>query len=1193
MHTQHSTINEIFEEKVRQYPSKIALKCSDDSITYEELDRKANVLANVFISEGIQFEDRIAIMIGRGIEYVTAMMACLKAGAAFVPIDPDYPLSRKTYMAEDSGCKLIVSMGEDLPLEYSKKHINYRHIDFNASSNPPHLNVKPENIAYIIYTSGTTGVPKGVMVEHNNVVQLMLNNGFFYFTPEDTWAILHSFSFDFSIWEIFGALLFGGAGIIAPKSVTQNPEELIRLLVQEKVTVLNQTPSAFYNLIEEDRRFNYPDQAFCLRYIIFGGEQLMPQKLLGWKQKYHDIKLINMYGITETTVHVTYKEILQEDMLTDSRNIGVPIQTLQMYILNAENQVELDGEIGEICVGGTGVARGYLNLPQLTAEKFIPHPDDPHITLYKSGDLGRKTADGSYEFFGRIDEQVKIRGHRIELSEVTVALNAIPGVGNSVVTVQEIKDSKVLCGYIVTAEDFVSSELRKKLKEMLPDYMIPAYFVKVDRIPLNLNGKADIKSLPAPLTSSLRHEMVYVLPTNETERQVLNIWKRVLGEQLNISVTSNFFEVGGDSHSAIRVINNINAHFMTKLSLRNLFDSPSIRDLSNVIEGRVNVDGSYPFTEENDSYSVDFLPASSEQKRLYWMQQVQPDSLAYNIPQAVRIIGTVDRDGIKEAIQTLVERHEIMRTSFRMIDDSIQQIVEEHLTFTLEHKSCNPEQIEDEIYAFASAFDLSKAPLFRGLLLILNENEAMLLLDFHHIIIDGTSLRIILDELIEILKGRVLANPILQYKDYALWRERLVSSSGIKQQKQYWLERLAGELPNSELPLDFERSSDNYFAGKVLSQKLDQEYFLRVKQFSEQNQITPFMVFLAAFNLLVSKFTNQEDVIVGVPFSGRTHEKFENLIGMLVNTLAIRSKPSGKLTVAEYINELKVVLLGAFENHHYPYEEIVHALEIKREKTRNPIFDLMFIYHNPGNFLPSTSVIIDDKMTFTPERICYDVSKFDLTFSVFEHPDSFTLEVEYATNLFKEQTVERFLDCLLHIAEQITIDPLTLIKDIQLQRYSDQETILRFNEEEQTYDQSKLVYQLIEEQAVRNPDRGALRFNNKTMTYGELNRRANQLARTLHSRGLQAKERVGIVADRSMELVVAILAVMKAGCVYVPIDPQYPADRIAYMQANSGLRLLLAHRLLVNGLLENVDKMDLSDEELYSGDGSNLDVSNG
>uniref|UniRef100_UPI000A6F08CB condensation domain-containing protein n=1 Tax=Abyssisolibacter fermentans TaxID=1766203 RepID=UPI000A6F08CB len=800
-------------------------------------------------------------------------------------------------------------------------------------------------------------------------------------------SLVAPYVFDASVKQIFAAILNGYSLYVVPEDIRLDGIKLLEFYRKNKIDVTDGTPSHINMLLE-----SIGDNSFELnieRFVI-GGDILLHKVVENFLNKLNSdsVKIINVYGPTECSVDSTLYEISKENIdLLQNIPIGMPMPNAKIYILDKENKLQPIGVAGDIYISGDGVGRGYLKRIELTKEKFVDNPFISGEKMYRTGDIGRWLEDGNIEILGRIDHQVKIRGHRIELEEIENQLLKNYDIKEAVVMAREDESGdKYLCAYIVGKQRSKISELRNYLSIELPEYMVPTTFIQLDRIPRTPNGKIDREAL-LKMEVNVIPEEEYEGPRNETEEIMVGIWQEVLSTKEKIGIKDSFFELGGHSLKAIILSAKIYKELKVELPLQEVFINPTIKEISEYINNAKKscYSGIQP-TEEKEYY-----PVSSAQKRMYVLSQLDKDIMSYNIPTVLKLNGKLDKEQFEETFKKLINRHESLRTSFKIINDNPVQEIHEKVNFTLKYSEINEKRLEVEVKKFIKNFNLKKAPLMRAKLLKVSEERHYLLFDMHHIIADGTSIRVIIEEFAELYKRKELEGLRIQYKDYSVWQREMLSTEELKRQERYWLERFKGDIPVLNMPTDFQRSSIQSFIGDRISFKIDKELKDRLYKIARGNKASLYMVLLAAYNILLHKYSGQEDIVVGSPITGRTHADLQNVVGMFVNTLAMRNYITGTKTFKELLSEVKENALEAYENQDYQFEDLVGKLSLTRDISRNPLFDTMFVLQN----MESESLKIDG-LRIEPVEVENKTTKADIIFNTLEVEEELQFNVQYS-----------------------------------------------------------------------------------------------------------------------------------------------------------------------------------------------------
>ncbi|HEX6045328.1 MAG TPA: amino acid adenylation domain-containing protein [Pyrinomonadaceae bacterium] len=1174
-------IPDLFETWARRAPEKIALAFGDERVTYGELNRRANQLAHHLKAYGAGAETSVGIFIDRSVEMIVAVLAVLKAGATYVPLEPSYPQQRLLFMLDDASVHLVLTLTAlegKLPVHRAPVIL----LDDDAmliavqSEENPDRSLTPDHLAYIVYTSGSTGTPKGVAVPHSGVVRLVIGNDYANFGPDEVFLQFAPLAFDASTFEIWGSLLNGAQLVLMPAGLA-SLDDLGRAIARNRVTTLWLTAGLFHQMVDEQL-----EALTLLPQLLAGGDVLSPSHVKKFIDAAPSCRLINGYGPTENTTFTCCCVMDQHAEFAGSVPIGRPIVNTQVFILDKHLQLTPPGAAGELYTGGDGLARGYQGAASLTAERFIPHPfsNAPGARLYRTGDLARFLADGKIEFIGRADEQVKIRGYRIELGEVATAIKRLRGVRQLEVIARDYgPGDKRLIAYVTGDVD--ADKLQSNLRATLPDYMMPAAIV-LDELPLTPNGKVDRNALPAP-EEIQSQDAAYVAPRTPVEELLAGIWSDLLKVE-RVSGSDNFFELGGHSLLVTRLVSRAQAHFGMELPLKLFFESATLAEQAAAVEAALRAGNELHAAPIVRVPRDGNLPLSFSQQRLWFLYQLEPSMSAYNIPTAVRLTGTLDTGALGRTLNEIVRRHEILRTYYGMTDAQPAQFVGPPVDFEVEVtdvSSLAESERESRMLELAAEearkpFDLTRPPLMRAGLVRLGPEEHVLLLTVHHIVSDGWSQGVLVREVGKLYQafseGREspLQELPVQYADFAQWRRNSMAGDVLDQQLAYWRKQLAGDLPALDLPTDHPRPEVQSFRGATLTTVLPSHLSESLGVVCRREGVTLFMLLLAAFEALLCRYTGQEEIVIGAPIANRNSIETENLIGFFVNTLVLRTDHSGDPRFTELLARVRKVTLEAYAHQDLPFEVLVEDLQPERSLSRNPLFQVMFQLENtPKEELPLPG------LTLSPVSVAGVASQFDLSVDVVESDEGLGVTAEYSTDLFEAETIRTLLKRWESLLESIAAAPEQRLSEFPLM---DQSERLQLQLESARTYPSQSVVELFEAQVGRSPEAVAVVCGSESLTFAEMNRRANQLAHHLIAAGVGPEVTVGVMLDRSVEMIVALLGVLKAGGAYVPLDPSYPQARLDFMIEDAGARLTLTR-----------DSLIATDQNANPGHRSNLD----
>ena len=1157
----------------QQSPNSIAVKAGSESVTYQELERRSGQVAARLREAGVRPDVAVGLYFERSIEMIVGILGALKAGGACLPLDPTYPGDRLAFMLAETHAPVLLTQSQLLS-RLPSHNAQVVCVDTIQGGDEAAFvpAASPESMAYYIYTSGSTGQPKGVRVTHRGLVNSTLARTTYYAQAPKNFLLLSSFAFDSSLAGIFWTLATGGTLVLAPDQSRWDLNGLPSLIAKHGVSHLLCVPSLYKAILETGTR----EELASLQVAIVAGEPC-PNDLVS--QHFAQIphaELHNEYGPTEATVWSSaYKCEASASVVRVP--IGRPIANTQLYVLDSRMQAVPVGVRGELYVGGVGVSAGYLDRPNLNAQKFVPNPFHPAEKVYRTGDVVRYLSDGNLDWLGRADGQIKLRGFRIELGEIESELSAHPLIRRALVQIREVQPgNQQLVAYVIAGNDKPTVEsLREHLAVRLPAYAIPSSFVFLDAMPELPNGKVDLRRLPAPDAAS-ETKTGPLSPRTPAQEVVAGIWAQVL-QRDRIGIRDDFFALGGHSLLAAKVISRIASALGVELPLRAIFERPTVEGLAALIESS-RADRSASLMRPIGKVSRDTdPPLSFAQERLWFLYQLEPENPLYNVPCAIRIGGPLDVRALEQSINEIIRRHESLRTRFAVSGAQPVQVIVPTLTIPmpvrdLEELPLAEREAEAARLAGEEArrsFNLGAGPLVRASVLRLAPEQHVLLLNIHHIASDETSRDIIQRELVSLYEAFAQGKPSplpelkTQYADYAAWQRGWLQNGSLERELAHWRSRLEDAPAVLELPTDHSRPAVQSFRGGNESLELDPAVAAALKTLSQREGATLFMTLLAAFNVLLARYSGQQDIVVGAPFTNRQRAEVEGLIGFFVNTVPLRSDLSGNPSFQELLQRVKTTALDAYDHRELPFEKLVEELRPKRNLGYNPLFQVLFAVQNDA---PSTEQVAG--ITLHLEDVNTGTAKFDLTCTCSPTDAGFTTSFEYNTDLFESATIRRMMDSFHSILEAVASDPQQRISALPLLSAKErQKVLLEWNATDAAYPHEKCVHQLVEGQAAQRPVAVAVVRGQERVSYAELNSRANQLAHYLRKRGIRPDVPVGICLESSPELAVALLAVMKAGGACLPLDPAYPKDRLQWMLEDSRAPLLLSREGLVPELV--------------------------
>ncbi|HEX4945432.1 MAG TPA: amino acid adenylation domain-containing protein [Blastocatellia bacterium] len=1152
-------------------PHHPAVIAREGQLTYAELNAQANQLAHYLRTHGAGPETLIPICVDRSEAMAIGILGILKAGAAFVPIDPAYPPERIAFMLADTNARFIVTQMPFLaPLQNATAQVialdRDRAVLAQQSTANPAVVCDGHHLSYIIYTSGSTGKPKGTMMTQTNLSHYVLAlQAELQLKPQDRYLHLASLAFSSARRHLLLPLAHGATVVIADEELRLDPLPLFRMIKEQGVTVFDAVPSfqrhctnALLELETDQRRRLLTND---VRFILSASEPLLSDIPKKWLREFqHPAQHIHMFGQTETSGIVALHRITNTDIDGAIRPIpvGRPIANTEILLLDEHQQPVATGEPGEIYIRSTGVGRSYLNQPELTASKFLASS-----TLCRTGDFARLRADGLLECMGRQDAQVKLRGYRVELNEIEAVLMKHAAVRECAVLAREDEpNQKQLVAYVVVAQqtEAIRHELHELAQRELPDYMVPAAFVRLTALPRTPNGKIDRRGLPAPTVEDYHFSTNYEAPLNATEATIADIWAEVLGLP-RIGRHEPFFALGGHSLLAGQIVARVRKAFQTDLPLRVFFAAPTVAGLAEAVaKHQPNARTTLTPRPRHEA-----LPLSFAQQRLWFLEQLDPGTATYNLSKVMRLTGAVDAAALRQALSAMAERHEVLRTRFCTVDGTAQQVIEAAVSLPFTTATCTD---QDDVEAMlqsvaAEPFDLTTTPLWRVHLLQLRPSEHLLVVVVHHIISDGWSVGVFWQELGALyqmaLRGESLqlaALPV-QYADYSLWQREELSGTALAEQVSFWRKHLDGAPALLELPTDKPRPAEQRYRGAQVTALLPSSLRDGLQKLAQESDATLFMTLLAAFQVLLMRYSQQEQIVVGTPIAGRTQAELEPLLGFFVNTLALRGDLSGNPSFQALLQRTRKAALAAYTYQELPFEKLVEELQPVRSLSYAPIFQVMFALQN------APSATLDwGTVQLQPQPLPHRTAKFDLSLDMYEQPDGLQLLLEYDTDLFETATVQRMLEHFRVLLEAVLQNAQQPITTLPLVAEGERALMLEDWNQDTVPIPSACLHELMEAQARRTPDAIAVVWEHQRITYCELNARANQLAHYLQAAGVVPETIVGLCVERSIEMVIGVLGILKAGGAYLPLDPNYPQERLAYKLSDAQVNILVTQEKL-------------------------------
>ncbi|MEU4368109.1 amino acid adenylation domain-containing protein [Micromonospora chersina] len=1129
-------LHHLVADRVAADPERPAVVDGEAVWTYAELDRRANRLAHHLAALGVGPETVVAVSLPRSADLVRAQLAVLRTGGAYLPLDADQPAERSQHMIADTGATVLVTAAG----HHDGAGLGCRVVDLvrdaadldRRPDTDPRVPVDPEQLGYVVYTSGSTGRPKGIGITHRGLVRTVHDGDYLTLGPDDRVAFAANPVFDAATFEVWATLVAGATLVVTPPDVALSPAALAAHLDRHRVTTLFLTTALFHQVARER-----PDVLSGLRHVLFGGEAADPVAVDGLLAHGGPERLLHMYGPAESTTFGTWHPVTAPTGGAGAVPIGRPMNNTTAYVVDRELRPVPVGVVGELLLGGAGLARGYVGAPGRTAERFLPDPfGPPGGRVYRTGDLVRWTADGVLEFVGRADGQVKVRGFRVEPGEIETVVRRHPAVRDAVVLARPDRSGALSLVAYVAADPAELGDLRAYLAGSLPAYLVPAAVVVLDELPLTHNGKVDRAALPEPTyaAGAGRRE-----PATELERQLAAIFSEVLGVA-DPGLDDDFFALGGHSLLAIKVVGAVAARTGREITFRDLFTTRTVAGLARLLAGAGEVTA--PITRGTATTG---LPVSFGQERLVFLDRLEGAGAAYTIPLAWRLTGPLDADRLAAALDALVDRHEALRTRFTLVDGVVRQDITPGWAGLERRDAATPAEAEAELARESCRpFDLTTGPLFRAVLWRAGDTH-LLLLALHHTVADGWSAAVLVRELEAGYDGADPARPPVRYADFAAWQRTRLAGDRLAAELEHWRRRLA-DLPTLELPTDRPRPAVRAGAGASVGFTVEPDLVAALERLSRAHGATLFMTLLAAYQVLLGRWSGQADFAVGTPVAGRGRPEVRDVVGFFLNTLVLRADLTGAPTFAELLDRVRDDALGAYEHQELPFGRLVEELRPERDLSRSPLFQALFSYNDW-----TLDTLRLGPVAGAALPVDRGAAKLDLTLELVHGPDGLAGALDYTTDIFDAATMARMAEAYTRLLRAVVADPAARITDLPLAEAVPAPAVTA------PAAPFRSLPDRIADRVRATPDATALTGPGGELTYAELDRRANRLAHHLLAQGVGPEDRVGLRLPRGVDTVVAVLGVWKAGAAFVGLDPDLPAARLAHLAEDSGVRLVL------------------------------------